>query len=265
LVIDTVKVALEVLAQGLTRIEQRGNWRMRVAPDGGREVRRSPARRPAASLPCPPPSRAPSSVTSAAPPTPATAPLIGATSVRAYASNLVDLDARLDSQMGAWLAATSIRRAEDGASLPHGITGCVLLPTVMRFNADVCAPQMAEIAAALGDPIRPAADQVEALIARLGLPTRIGQLGVARDRLAVIAQRGPANPWVHTNARRMHSVAGLPAQQHPRPGIGRVSIPGIGPDGGWRRSPAPPRMPLQDSEQKPGPSRPASHAGCRRS
>lgn len=152
-------------------------------------------------------------------------PLIDATSVRAlallarslkvYVNDKTDLDARLDGQLGAWLAAVSIRRAEYGAShgvghalgadagVPHGITSCVLLPTVMRFNASVCAAQMAEVASALGNASRPAADQVEALIASLGLPTRLSQLGMDRQRLPVIAQKSMANPWVHSNPRRI--------------------------------------------------------------
>ena len=56
-------------------------------------------------------------------------------------------------------------------------------------------------------PRRPAADQVEALIARLGLPTRIGQLGIERSRLAIIAEKGMAIPWVRTNPRRIDHVA----------------------------------------------------------
>lgn len=158
-------------------------------------------------------------------------PLIDATSVRAlallgrslkrYAQAPEDLDARLDGQLGAWLAATSIRRTEYGAShglghalgadagVPHGITSCVLLPTVMRYNAEVCAPQMAEIAAALGEPGRPAADQVEDLIKALGLPTRLSQLGLARERLAIIADKGMANPWVHSNPRKISEAAQL--------------------------------------------------------
>jgi alcohol dehydrogenase class IV len=87
----------------------------------------------------------------------------------------------------------------------------VLLPTVMRHNAGVCARQMAEIATALGDAHRPAADQVEELIANLGLPTRLSQLGIGHDRLAVIAQKGMANPWVHTNPRKIGSAADLEA------------------------------------------------------
>ena len=282
-VIDTVKVALVALAQGLTRIEQLDDWHMRVAPDGSRVV----------PLPGPPPCRqiaVPTTLSGAefsdmggctdtrfgtkqgyagafigaaavildpriTVHTPDrlwlstgvraidhavealcsvnAQPLIDATSVRAlallgralrrYREDPTDLDGRLDAQMGAWLAATSIRRTEYGAShglghalgadagVPHGITSCVLLPTVMRYNASACPAQMAEIAAALGDPARPAADQVEALIAGLGLPTRIGQLGLSQDRLALIAQKGMANPWVHSNPRPITDVAQLQA------------------------------------------------------
>ena len=282
-VIDTVKVALVALAQGLTRIEQLDDWHMRVAPDGSRVVPQ----------PGPPPCRqiaVPTTLSGAefsdlggctdtrfgskqgyagafigaaavildpriTVHTPDrlwlstgvraidhavealcsvnAQPLIDATSVRAlallgralrrYREDPTDLDGRLDAQMGAWLAATSIRRTEYGAShglghalgadagVPHGITSCVLLPTVMRYNASACPAQMAEIAAALGDPARPAADQVEALIVGLGLPTRIGQLGLSQDRLALIAQKGMANPWVHSNPRPITDVAQLQA------------------------------------------------------
>ena len=285
-VIDTVKVALVALAEGLTQIEQLDDWHMRVAADGHRVVPQ-PGRPPCRQIAVPTtlsgaefsdlggctdtrfgtkqgytgafigaaavvldpritvhtPDRlwlstgiravdhAVEALCSVYAP-----PLIDATSVRAlallgrslgrYASDPADLDARLDGQMGAWLAATSIRRTEYGAShglghalgadagVPHGITSCVLLPTVMRYNAAVCAPQMAEIAAALGDAQRPAADLVEALIARLGLPTRLSQLaipGFGRERLAVIAQKGMANPWVHSNPRPIKDAAQLEA------------------------------------------------------
>jgi alcohol dehydrogenase class IV len=158
-------------------------------------------------------------------------PLIDATSLRAlsllqraltrYPDARDDLDARLDAQLGAWLAAFSIRRTEYGAShglghalgadsgVPHGITSCVLLPTVMRWNAAHCTAPLADVAAAMGDAARPAADLVEALIERLGLPTRIGQLGIDRARLAVIAEKGLANPWVRTNPRKIDRVQQL--------------------------------------------------------
>jgi maleylacetate reductase len=155
-------------------------------------------------------------------------PLVDATSVRAlallgraltrYASDPQDMDARLEAQMGAWLASLGLRRTEYGAShglghalgadagVPHGISSCVLLPTVMRWNAEACAGQLAEVATALGDASKPAADQVEALIARLGLPTRIGQLGIERSRLPILAEKGMAIPWVRTNPRKIERV-----------------------------------------------------------
>ena len=282
-VIDTVKVALVALAEGLTSIQQLDDWHLRVAPDGSRvtpQPRRPPCRQiavpttlsgaefsdlggctdtrfgtkqgytgafigaaavildPRITLHTPARLWLSTGVRAVDHAVEALCsvnaqPLIDATSVRAlqllgrsltrYASNPDDLDARLDGQLGAWLAATSIRRTEYGAShglghalgadagVPHGITSCVLLPTVMRYNAEVCAAQMAEIAAALGDPHTPAADQVEALIARLGLPTRLSQLGIGHDRLAVIAQKGMANPWVHSNPRKIHDAAQLEA------------------------------------------------------
>ena len=70
---------------------------------------------------------------------------------------------------------------------------------------------MAEIAAALGHPEQAAADLVEALIARLGLPTRISQLGIDPSRLALIAQKGMANPWVRSNPRPIRDASQLEA------------------------------------------------------
>jgi maleylacetate reductase len=158
-------------------------------------------------------------------------PLVDATSIRAltllkrslqrYQTDPSDLQARLDGQLGAWLASTSIRRTDYGAShglghalgadtgTPHGITSCVLLPTVMRYNQEVCAAQLAEIAAALGDANTPAADQVERLVAQLGLPTRLSMLGMDRARLPIIAEKGMANMWVRTNPRPIKDASQL--------------------------------------------------------
>jgi len=141
------------------------------------------------------------------------------TALRRYLVDPQDLQARMDAQMGAWLAATSIRRVHYGAShglghalgadsgVPHGITSCVLLPSVMRYNQAHCAKPLAEIAAAFGDASQPAADQLQALIAELKLPTRISQLSVPRERLAIIAEKGLANPFVRANPRPISQAA----------------------------------------------------------
>lgn len=272
-VIDTVKVALVCLAEGVDDVDAMGGWHMRVEPDGTRVVpqpKAPPCRQiavpttlsgaefsdlggctdarhgtkhgytgrfigPAAvildpSITVPTPTRLWLSTGVRAVDHAVEAlcsvnaqPLVDATSVRALAllgaalprcaRAPEDLDARLDAQLGAWLAAFSIRRTEYGAShgighalgadsgVPHGITSCVLLPAVLRWNAAHIERPLAEVAAAIGDASRPAADQIEALISDLGLPTRIGSLGIDRERLAVIAEKALANPWVRTNPR----------------------------------------------------------------
>jgi maleylacetate reductase len=158
-------------------------------------------------------------------------PLVDATSIRAltllkrslerYRIDPTDVEARLEGQLGAWLASTSIRRTDYGAShglghalgadtgTPHGITSCVLLPTVMRFNAEICAAPLREIAVALGDANTPAADQVESLIANLGLPTRLSMLGMDQARLPIIAEKGMANMWVRTNPQPIKDASQL--------------------------------------------------------
>jgi maleylacetate reductase len=77
----------------------------------------------------------------------------------------------------------------------------------MRYNAEDCADALAEISAALGHPDQSAADLVEALIGRLGLPARISELGIAHDRLAIIAEKAMGNPFVRSNPRPIQSPA----------------------------------------------------------
>ncbi|NBS96923.1 MAG: iron-containing alcohol dehydrogenase, partial [Betaproteobacteria bacterium] len=48
---------------------------------------------------------------------------------------------------------------------------------------------------------------IEALIRRLGLPTRISELGIARERLPIIAEKAMGNPFVRSNPRPIQSPA----------------------------------------------------------
>jgi maleylacetate reductase len=124
-----------------------------------------------------------------------------------------DMEARLDCQLGVWLAAGSINRTEYGAShgmghvlggaygTPHGITSCVLLPGVLAFNRPATGPQQKRIAEALG--ATDAAEGVRALIASLGLPTRLREILPDKSRFAELAQKSLANQWVRTNPVRI--------------------------------------------------------------
>jgi alcohol dehydrogenase class IV len=124
-----------------------------------------------------------------------------------------DLAARLTCQQAVWLAASSINRVNFGAShgighvlgglagVPHGLTSCVLLPTVLAWNELATARQQQLVAAALGRPKESAAEAVRGLIAALGLPTRIRDVGVERALLPKVAEQAMANLWVRTNPR----------------------------------------------------------------
>lgn len=131
-----------------------------------------------------------------------------------------DLDARLDCQLGAWM---SIMGSQNGvakgashgighvlggtAHVPHGYTSCVMLPHVLRFNEAVNAERQAWVAQALGRPDLPAADAVAALIASLGLPATLRDVGVKPDQLNEIAEHSMHDRWVHTNPRKIDGPA----------------------------------------------------------
>jgi maleylacetate reductase len=125
-----------------------------------------------------------------------------------------DLDARLDCQTGAWLSMTGVGAGVPmGAShgighvlggtggVPHGYTSCVMMPHVLRYNADASRERQALVAEALGNPGRPAADVVAELVAGLGLPTRLRDVGITEDMLDPIARQSMHDRWVHTNPR----------------------------------------------------------------
>jgi maleylacetate reductase len=131
-----------------------------------------------------------------------------------------DVAARLDCQLGAWM---SIMGAHNGvpmgashgighvlggtADVPHGYTSCVMLPHVLRFNEPVNAERQALVAEALGGTR--AADAVSGLIAGLGLPGTLRDVGVKREQLDAIAKQSMHDRWVHTNPRKIEGPAAV--------------------------------------------------------
>jgi alcohol dehydrogenase class IV len=153
----------------------------------------------------------------------APSPLVDATSLQAlhlFAGALpatkadpADLEARLRCLQAAWLAGFGILRVPYGAShgighslgavtgISHGYTSCIMLPHVMRWNLEATASRQARIAQALGAADGDAAGAVARLIASLGLPTRLRDLGVRKERFEAIALGALGNMWVKTNPR----------------------------------------------------------------
>jgi maleylacetate reductase len=78
-----------------------------------------------------------------------------------------------------------------------------MLPHVLRFNEPVNAARQAMVAEALGHPGEKAADTVAALIASLGLPATLRDVGVKPEQLDAIARQSMHDRWVHTNPRKI--------------------------------------------------------------
>ena len=140
--------------------------------------------------------------------------------LRAVKSDPKDLPARLDCQLGSWMSIIgSSAGVEKGAShgighvlggtagVPHGYTSCVMLPHVMRFNYPVNAQRQKLVSEALGRPQEPAAEVLAGLIAELGLPRSLRDVGVSADLLDRIAEESMHDRWVHTNPRKIDGPA----------------------------------------------------------
>ncbi len=137
-----------------------------------------------------------------------------AQSLRATKADPADAVARQQSQFGVWLATQGVGRVRYGAShgvghqlgavagVPHGYTSCVMLPAAMRWNLRVTQAQQARVARMLGEG-PDAAGAVRALIASLGLPTRLSDVGVTPGLYGRIAELAMANPFVQANPRKI--------------------------------------------------------------
>lgn len=132
----------------------------------------------------------------------------------------LDLDARLDCQLGAWMSMVGSQTGvPKGAShgighvlggtahVPHGYTSCVMLPHVLRFNHTVNAARQALVSEAMGRPGEPAGDVVAGLIAGLGLPRRLRDVGVKPEQLDRISELSMHDRWIHTNPRKIDGPA----------------------------------------------------------
>lgn len=109
--------------------------------------------------------------------------------------------------------------------LPHGVVNGVLLPHVIRFNAEVVPQRFAALAAAMGLPVdgvphdvaaEMLAEHVQELAGTVGAPARLGQLGVSTDDVDRLSQTALRDACLATNPR--------PATQEDIAGIFRKSI-----------------------------------------
>jgi alcohol dehydrogenase class IV len=133
-----------------------------------------------------------------------------------------DADVRMSCLHAAWLASYALTNVGVGLShgigyqlaarydIPHGVTSCVVLPTVVEFNAPVVQPQLRRIAGAFGVDVAPLSDGEAAqacvgalrdLIERLGVPHRLRDVVDGKDGLATVAERTVRDGPAATNPR----------------------------------------------------------------
>jgi acyl-CoA reductase-like NAD-dependent aldehyde dehydrogenase/alcohol dehydrogenase class IV len=138
-----------------------------------------------------------------------------------------DLEARVQMQIASSMAGWAFSVAGVGLvhgmshalgarlGVAHGTGNGILLPHVMRFNVEAAGEKLALVARALGEdaagtgPERSLAGAlaVERLMARIGHPTRLSEVGVKAGELAACAELALTDPATITNPRAVHAAA----------------------------------------------------------
>lgn len=123
-----------------------------------------------------------------------------------------DLDLRSAMLEGAVLGGRCLQNGSMGVhhglaqlvggrtGIPHGLANAVILPHAIRFNAEAVPDAVDRIGEAIDAPDDPA-DAVEAMVARIGLPTRLSAAGVSEDDLDAVARLSQSNFNVQANPR----------------------------------------------------------------
>ena len=120
----------------------------------------------------------------------------------------IELEHRMQCQLAAWLSIFGMTNTRAGIShalghqigpywnVPHGVTSCLTLPHVMRFMADIAADRFGPIAEGFGvrfDRDNPrssaleCADRAARFIGKFEVPTRLRDVGIAREEISRIA------------------------------------------------------------------------------
>jgi alcohol dehydrogenase class IV len=132
-----------------------------------------------------------------------------------------NLAARGQMQVAASMGATAFQKGLGGmhalshpigalCSTHHGLTNAVLMPYVLAYNEEAIGEPLSRLAAYLGleDPSpRAVIDWVLELRETLGIPHRLGEIGVGERQLDRIAEMAEQDPSAGGNPRRFDAAA----------------------------------------------------------
>lgn len=132
----------------------------------------------------------------------------------------LEMDARLDSLCGMWLATLGLQSgvpmgASHGighalggtAGVPHGVTSCLMLPWVPRWNKAVNDDRQFTVSAAMNEAGVDAGDIVARLVQHLGLPGQLRNANVSPEQFEEIAEHALHDPWTQANPRPITSAS----------------------------------------------------------
>lgn len=125
-----------------------------------------------------------------------------------------DLEPRLNCQLAAWLTQVSaIPGVPNGAShgigyilggyagIPHGITSCISLAATLEWNEPVNAERQRAVADKLGRPGARPCVVMRDFVSSLGLPTRLGDVGITAERIPELARQYDGTGPISSNPR----------------------------------------------------------------
>lgn len=136
-----------------------------------------------------------------------------------------DVDARAGVLNAAYLGGSVIANARVGihhaichclgaaGGLSHGVANSVMLPHAMAYNLPVAQKDLANMAQAMGvntgseaERAQAAIDRVRALQRDAGVPTRLRDTGLGREKLPEIAKHTLGDRGLYFNPRRTDSI-----------------------------------------------------------
>jgi maleylacetate reductase len=133
-----------------------------------------------------------------------------------------DLEPRLNCQLAAWLTQVGgASLAPNGAShgigyilgayagVPHGITSCISLAATLEWNEPVNAERQRAVAEKLSHPGARACEVMRDFVKSLGLPTRLGDIGIGADKIPELARQYDGTGPISTNPRPVRGADDL--------------------------------------------------------